>query len=145
VTVSAGLGLGPPGGRALGAGERHRWHPVVVHPLRRGDGRQCVGGGDTAGSGCHVDVLWRTGYVSRRRTRPGCSPAGGRRHHEAPIVDVNARVAQTGPVGLRPPASRYSRAFTQSTYKHLLPGMGSAAARRCEALVLETDEGEAGS
>jgi hypothetical protein len=31
----------------------------------------------------------------------------------------------------------------QSTYQHLLPGMGEAAARRFEALVLEPDEGEA--
>jgi integrase len=39
----------------------------------------------------------------------------------------------------------HSPAFTQSTYQHLLPGMGEAAARRFEALVLEPDEGEAAS
>ena len=39
----------------------------------------------------------------------------------------------------------HSPAFTQSTYQHLLPGMGEAAARRFEALVLESDEGEAAS
>jgi integrase len=39
----------------------------------------------------------------------------------------------------------HSPAFTQSTYQHLLPGMGEAAARRFEALVLEPDEGETAS
>jgi integrase len=39
----------------------------------------------------------------------------------------------------------HSTAFTQDTYQHLLPGMGEAAARRFEALVLEPDEGEAAS
>jgi hypothetical protein len=31
----------------------------------------------------------------------------------------------------------HSPAFTQSTYQHLLPGMGEAAARRSEALLLD--------
>jgi integrase len=36
----------------------------------------------------------------------------------------------------------HSPAFTQSTYQHLLPGMGEAEARRFEALVLEPGDGE---
>jgi len=34
----------------------------------------------------------------------------------------------------------HSTAFTQSTYQHLLPGMGEAAARRFEDLLLASDE-----
>ena len=34
----------------------------------------------------------------------------------------------------------HSTAFTQSTYQHLLPGMGEAAARRFEDLLLAPDE-----
>ena len=39
----------------------------------------------------------------------------------------------------------HSPAFTQSTYQHLLPGMGEAAARRFEDLVLERDEPDSSS
>jgi integrase len=31
----------------------------------------------------------------------------------------------------------HSTAFTQDTYQHLLPGMGAAAARRFEDLILD--------
>jgi len=36
----------------------------------------------------------------------------------------------------------HSTAFTQDTYQHLLPGMGTAAARRFEDLIL--DDGATG-
>jgi hypothetical protein len=39
----------------------------------------------------------------------------------------------------------HSPAFTQTTYRHLLPGMGEAAARRFEALVLDADDDEEAS
>jgi integrase len=122
-----------------------------------------VGGGGTPSRRTHVLVFahpttgprgvppghwWYPDHATHRITElitdsglPRIRPLQDLRHTHASLL----LAAGEPPKVVQERLGHHSPAFTQSTYQHLLPGMGEAAARRFEALVLEPDEGEAAS
>ena len=86
---------------------------------------------------------WYPDHVSRRFTDlvrnsglPRIRPLPGLRHTHASILLASGEP----PKVVQERLGHHSPAFTQGTYQHLLPGMGEAAARRSEELLLADEE-----
>jgi hypothetical protein len=72
-----------------------------------------------------------------KRARPERRQKNAAKHARSDACRLPANPRKVVPERL----GQHSPASTQDTYQHLLPGMGEAAARWFEALVLEPDEG----
>jgi len=86
---------------------------------------------------------WYPDHVSRRFTDlvrnpglPRIRPLQDLRHTHASILLASGEP----PKVVQERLGHHSPAFAQGTYQHLLPGMGEAAARRFEELLLADEE-----
>ena len=93
--------------------------------------------------GVHPGYWWYPDHASRSIGElvadsglPRIRPLQGLRHTHASILLASGEP----PKVVQERLGHHSTAFTQSTYQHLLPGMGEAAARRFEDLLLTPDE-----